>query len=354
MRLCTVCDKKIEGKWCKNCHRFVKSYELPGRIFLNESHDATNDKGCTYHDVQESSPVTYGKGAKASGTYATGSTGTSAGKNIAGKRSGKKVAAAVGAFYAVVAAIGIIGNVMSEVQEGQQEEIQAEFPDYVYDDLFATEQNGIDPELETLLMSAKEKLEAIEQLQPVEVSSEADYEFRYYEPEELKALNIPCSEAHFPMTVSRLDLWLRENWTDLYETEEDVSPYYNYLYLDAEYMWLTFASFRDYYAGDDFAIRANYDTVTEQLHMIGFVSTMENDSMDLCFSVLKELDPNTDLSLEQFRSDVETVLKSYRDKAKEDPEAVEYVTFYQSETLEADCEVKDGMYSVSFYPAYVY
>lgn len=49
MKLCSVCDKKISGSWCKNCHRFVKTYQLPDGIHLNESHNPKNDENCTYH-----------------------------------------------------------------------------------------------------------------------------------------------------------------------------------------------------------------------------------------------------------------------------------------------------------------
>lgn len=49
MKLCSVCDKKISGSWCKNCHRFVKTYQLPDGIYLNESHNPKNDENCTYH-----------------------------------------------------------------------------------------------------------------------------------------------------------------------------------------------------------------------------------------------------------------------------------------------------------------
>ena len=41
MRLCLVCDNMIEGKWCKNCHRFVKSYESNSSIYGQEAEPGT-------------------------------------------------------------------------------------------------------------------------------------------------------------------------------------------------------------------------------------------------------------------------------------------------------------------------
>ncbi|MBQ8798516.1 MAG: hypothetical protein IJZ55_03000 [Lachnospiraceae bacterium] len=353
MKLCVICDKKIEGKWCKNCKRFVKSYELSNGIYLNESHDPLNDSECTYHDFPKQTTTTYEKRSETARSMMSTVTSNRTGKSATGKRTGKKIAAVIGVFYAVVVVIGIIGTVASEKTNEFEEEIQAEFSEYPYDENWVwTEQDVISSELEQLLLSTKEKLEALEQVNPVEVVEEEEYEIRYYEPKELMALGVPCTETHFAKTLSQFDRWLKENWTEQLMVEEDVSPYYNYYYEDSEYVWLTFSSFRDYYSDDEFAVRANYDTATGQLHMVGFVSTLENDSLDLCYLALKEFDSETDLTEEEFRAEVEEVQETFRANAENDPEAVEYVTIYLSEKLEADCEVKDGMYSITFYPAY--
>lgn len=55
LKLCPICDSKIEGTWCKSCHRFVKPIEIKSNIYLNEPHNKYNDKGCEYHNPSQGS-----------------------------------------------------------------------------------------------------------------------------------------------------------------------------------------------------------------------------------------------------------------------------------------------------------
>ncbi|MDD6572984.1 MAG: hypothetical protein PUF12_11435 [Thermoflexaceae bacterium] len=50
MKICPICDNKISGTWCKNCHRFVKPWELKKDIYINETHSSSHDAGCEYHN----------------------------------------------------------------------------------------------------------------------------------------------------------------------------------------------------------------------------------------------------------------------------------------------------------------
>ena len=87
MKLCSICDKKIEGTWCKNCHRFVKTYEISEGIHFNESHDPNNDANCTYHTGGTSQRRT------TAGTTATRQTytqTTTQSRSTTGAETGKK------------------------------------------------------------------------------------------------------------------------------------------------------------------------------------------------------------------------------------------------------------------------
>lgn len=50
MKICPICDNKISGRWCKNCHRFVNPWELKNDIYINETHASSKDAGCEYHN----------------------------------------------------------------------------------------------------------------------------------------------------------------------------------------------------------------------------------------------------------------------------------------------------------------
>ena len=134
MKLCTICDKKIEGTWCKNCRRFVKTYEISGGIYLNERHDPLNDKGCTYHTdprtestkrvVRERTSVNTGPQR----TYTSSTTTSTSGTNrSAAQKKGKKIAIIIVVIYILVNCLGLIGpaivRVVENVSGGYQEEV---------------------------------------------------------------------------------------------------------------------------------------------------------------------------------------------------------------------------------------
>lgn len=351
MRLCSVCDKKIEGSWCKNCHRFVKTYDLPEGIHLNESHDPANDTGCTYHSYGRSSGNGDG-GQTTAGKMGTAQTHrqSTAGAGIdksAGSKTKKAVAAVIICsviFMVLSTVVPLIAREVRTLSDDIREEFQYEFVKESKDDA-PFEDAVIEPDSETegLVPDVQSKLDALNEIEAAKITKEDGYKFRYYEPEDIKRLGFSCSEEHFDRSVAEFEAWLDKNWTTGYEIEEQSSSDYNYYYETADYFWMYFAAFRDYYATDDFAVRAGYDTGTDELHMFGFVSTAEADYTELYFKALQEFDPGTDWTKERF---IETL--------KEALDAKEYTTFYASEVLEIDAEVKEGYFSVVFYPAYTY
>ncbi len=353
MKLCKICDRKIEGSWCKTCRRFVKTYELSDRIHFNESHDPENDKGCTYHTVEPEQTASYtGSTVRSTVTttrpaYTQTGTGTKS-SSSGGKKTGKIVVAIV-IIYLVLAFLGVLIPVIKEMFDSVSEGFKEGFREAYEDELFSEipEQEGSDFGEVSDLTNA-EKLTAMDKLVPfeesVEDSAEVSYVFRYYDPEEIAKLGFACDEEHFDWRVPEFEAWLAENWSASYEADEDISPYYNYFYEDEEYTWLYFSTFRDYYESEDFAVRIGYDTATGQLHLIGFVALLEQEPTSLYYTMLKELEPDTEWSEAEFFEALKEALESEE----------EYVTFYSSDEIEVDVQVREGYYSVTFYPAYKY
>lgn len=335
MKLCSICDKKIEGKWCKNCHRFVKSYKIPERIYLNESHNPKNDAGCTYHTDAGSSERVYRTQQENTQIYrqSTARTGQPA-KPKGGKPLLFVVLVTFGLLFLSMI-IPMIALFISEFSKELKKEFQKE---YAFEESIPEEPESF---VTADSLDIWEKIATLEAVEPFDSSVEEEYSFLYYQPEDIISLGIPCSEAHFNWTLSDAEVWLRDNWSEAYEMTEDVSPYCNYFYEDEEYVCLYFYSCRDYFESDDFAVRVNYDTATKQLHMLGFVSTMEQDYMDLYFKALQDFDPQTEWTKEQLTEEIKKAFVS------EEP-----VLVYLSDVLEIDCQTKDGMFSVKYYPAY--
>lgn len=50
MKICPICEKKIEGRFCTHCFRFVTPWDVSDHTYINKSHDAGRDKDCDYHN----------------------------------------------------------------------------------------------------------------------------------------------------------------------------------------------------------------------------------------------------------------------------------------------------------------
>lgn len=49
MKICPICEKEIEGNFCRYCFRFVTPWKLHDDIYINKSHSHRQDKNCDYH-----------------------------------------------------------------------------------------------------------------------------------------------------------------------------------------------------------------------------------------------------------------------------------------------------------------
>ena len=350
MRLCSICDKKIEGSWCKTCHRFVKSYELSKGIYLNERHNPANDTGCTYHtDSNERSTVQPKPSDTGTSTYPTATTArtysttsSSTGSSVeTQKKSGKKtgkIAAVIAVVYVIISVVRVIAPlVINELSE----EVEKFVEHY-------EESPEIEPEIQPEDISGQVdsyvRNVILQGTAPAEVVQEDGYSIKYYTPEEINKLEYPCDSLHFSMTYTEFEKWLQKNWVSSFETEEDISQYNNYCYEDEDGLWVQFSTYRDYCTTDDFAIRADFDTATGQLHAFGYVSTTDAGNPELSYATLKELDPKTDWTQAQMTEKLNTALE----------EEEGYLEFYRSENVEIVFERNENVFSLVYYPVYRY
>ena len=51
MKLCPICDKQVNGNWCKNCKRFVKPKEYKQSFTINESRSSIKLNSDTIHSM---------------------------------------------------------------------------------------------------------------------------------------------------------------------------------------------------------------------------------------------------------------------------------------------------------------
>ncbi len=283
MKLCSICDKKIEGTWCKNCKRFVKTYDIPDGIYLNESHDPKNDAGCTYHTITREHTGTQKK-----------------------SKAGKIAALIIGAYvlFGVAGVIvpAVIGTVIENVFSDETEDKDS---DYDYD--YETAWN--EPSLSQLML---------QWLEPVKESIVEEggytYEYCYYEPEDIKRLDVACDGGHLDMDRTAFEELLEEEIGGSENWEFEETTYYGCNYkCDCEgYAWTYFETDLSYYVDDALLINIDCDTATGDFHMILFdadAETMETkDYMKFYNRLLQELDPGYTGTAASFAKEVEKSL----------------------------------------------
>ena len=342
MKLCTICDKKIEGNWCKNCHKFVKTYEISDSIYLNERHDPLNDKECTYHTDPRTDSMKHVVRERASvntGTRRTYTSNTSAAPSgndrTAAQKKGKKIAIIIVVIYILVNCLGLIGpaivRMIDDTSERYQEDV---FENEFYEDETELSEEELAEQFDKEIRNTELML-----LEPAYRREDEDYEVRCFNPEDIEEIGYPCDNRHFEMKLEGFESWLLANSTDDYQYTDDISVYSNSYYIYDEYSEANFTCYRYYYSSSDFQIWADYDTATKQLHILRFTTTGDTLDMDLCMALVKEFEPDTDWTKEQFVKDVEEAVA-----------VGDYATLYYSEQVHVAFEPEEEGYTLVFYP----
>jgi len=338
MKLCSICDKKIEGNWCKTCHRFVKTYDLPSNVYLNERHDPMNDKDCTYHTDTTKTVVRERTSTGSQRTYTSSTpTSTSGNDRTAAQKKGKKIAIIIVVVYILVNCLGLIGPAIVRMIDNASERYQEE----VYENEFYEDEIELSEEEAAELFDKELRNTALLELTPEYHAEEEDYEVLYFSPEDIEEIGYSCDNRHFDVNLEEFESWLLANSTDSFQYTDDISKYGNYYYISSDYSQVSFTCYRDYYSSSDFQIGADYDTATKQLHIVRFMTTEDTLDMDLCMALVKEFEPDTDWTKEQFVKDVDEAIV-----------VGDYATLYYSEQVHVAFEPEEEGYTLVYYPVY--
>lgn len=315
MKLCSICDKKIEGTWCKNCKRFVKTYDVSDGIHLNESHNPKNDANCTYHTTTRMSTGSTHRTV----TTQTSGTARSTNSTTAGTRKKSKagkIVAIIICIYVIFGVLGTLGPVIVGVIAENIFETSREDEVEISEDWFYSEADE-DFYGSNMFSASFVMLQALE---PVGEETVEDggytYEYTYYDPEDIKSWSVRCSGDHFDMVTSEFEQLLgkefgaSENW----EFGEETYSEYNYLCKSGEYMWSYFETDVSYYVNDALLINIDCDTATKDIHVIFFgadTEVMEEEGyMEFYNKVLEELDPEYNGTTEELENEVARVTEN--------------------------------------------
>lgn len=313
MRLCSVCDHEIKGKWCKHCHRFVKSYESNSSIYGQED----NGKHVTMA-VQEHAK---------NRTEAMGNRTTDGVK----RKVNKAAVCGIGLSVALTCALPMVSDIIGLFQaSADRAEANREFLEGIE---FSEEERkyyGDRMKRNTAMLS----------ITPAERVLDEDSDVRYYNPEDIKEMGYPCDEKHFELCLTEFEQWLVENRTGDYEMVEDSSVYSNLCSVSGENVRYRFATYRDYRDGSGLAFRVEFDTATEQLHSVYIEVEGASADIGLYCGLLKEIYPKTIWTELEFTKALIEAVES----------GEEYVEFYSSKYAKIAYLKKDGGYSLGYTP----
>ncbi len=313
MRLCSVCDNKIEGKWCKHCHRFVKSYESSSSIYGQEAEQRT-PQAAQSGTIRDS-----GTKAETKGTDTT---------------LKKKKTAVVGISLSVLltSVLPLVTDVFGLLKDASD---RAETNRQQFEEEVMLSEEELKFYGERMIRNS-----LILGIEPAERVIEENSRVFYYNPEDIKEMGYPCDEKHFELQLTEFEQWLTEQWTDVYEYEEDSSIYSNLRSIQGENESYRFATYRDYRDGSEFSVQVDFDTATEQLHSV-YIS-VEGTSADvgLYCGLLKKFDLKCRWPEVEFTKALIEAVES----------GEEYVEFYRSEYVKVAYLKKDGGYSLCYTP----
>lgn len=355
MKICPICEGKIEGKWCKSCFRFVTPWEITNGTHINESHSSTYDKNCDYHnpkikyDKQEyMSPgyenKIYGSGKQTIKSRPQTQNRPQQPNRQIRKKDGAKTVRVIITVYVILMLLAFLFSFVPILLEeiGGFEAIQ----EYV-GEWFESEDEEVEvttkEEYDWYIESEEENHDFLLTIEPI-YTEKTEYGdvYTYYDEADIQGLEYGCDDAHMDINIDDFMDMMSKVFVDY-----DISMG-GYAGQDLNYKVTTetgfeFVHFDTIYNAEceAFSIDISADTATGDIHFYEFVSY--NADEEFCEAVY--------LWFEEYLPDVfasEDDMREYIKKLGEDSgyEVIE------SGDYEISCFVMDEYVSIEVFPLY--
>lgn len=336
MKICPVCDKKITGRWCSDCHRFVTPLEFKSDIHLNESHSRDNDASCEYHNptynyssqsktesgyeneiydnlTNVGGRPNFNSKESSDKKYYTSST-TDSKKSTSYKeekyeksRKFNHIVRRVMIAYFVIIFINIFYTIASRLDISDVFTHEPE-PDIYFD---------FEPVVDiTPLPEITDKLESYEFNQdiigiygePLYIENGSGYTDYFYDYEVIKERGIPCDLLHMNVSIDELKDQLvnivgnqeYDEWEEIYEEDNCVTDYGN------DYISSCFSTC--YYMDiNELSIYASVDTANGLVHSIdvyGYAS--DEQSLKILFDISNSFNPGVFADIDGMKAAIKT------------------------------------------------
>lgn len=368
MKICPICEGKIDGRWCKSCFRFVTPWELPKGTHINERHSQVYDKNCEYHnptikyDKQEYMTPGYENKIYGNGKRTTQVrpqtqqrpqqqyTRTNTQNNQKKNNGGAKTVRVIIAVYVILMILGVLFSLVPIILEevGGFEAIQ----EYVIE-MFEDEEEDVE-------VDDKEEYDWYMDWEKEEESEESDHEFlsaieplytekteygevyTYYDASDIQGLEYSCDDTHMDMNIDDFMDMMSKVFTGYDITIEGyVGEDSNYK-VTSESGW-EYVRFDTIYHAEceEFYIDISVDTATGDIHFYEFGS----------YNATEEFYKAVDLWFEAYLPDAVTTEDSMSAYLKQLGENTGYEVT-ESDEYEISCFVMDEYVSVSVFPTY--
>lgn len=296
MKICPICEQKIEGRFCTHCFRFVTPWNVGDHTYINKSHDAGRDKDCDYHNPKtQYSRQEYMQPGYEKRIYGGGGSGntkkqtqpvrqnrpaqaarqtqkSSSGVNTPGSAKPSRVALIIVIAILVFGVIPVVISFLDDNYHDIWSRDDTNLPAY------STEPAASEPETPSDdSRSIKGYLSAISY-----VDKEESYlgTYYYYNPDDITGLTeYHCDNGHFDLTVDefydRFVQYYGEEPLTIEEVSDEDNNYLldstageDYILLETEYDW-------EY---ETFDVEVYADTASGELHGYSFIADEADDA----------------------------------------------------------------------------
>lgn len=296
MKICPICEQKIEGRFCTHCFRFVTPWNVGDHTYINKSHDAGRDKDCDYHNPKtqysrqeymqpgyekriyggggsantkkQTQPVRQNRPAQASRQTRKRVSGVNTSDSAKPSRVALIIVIAILVFAVIPAVIGFLDDNYHDIWNRDDTNPPA----------YSTEPAASEPETPAEdSRSIKGYLSAISY-----VDKEESYlgTYYYYNPDDITGLTeYHCDNGHFDLTVDefydRFVQYYGEEPLTIEEVSDEDNNYLldstageDYILLETEYDW-------EY---ETFDVEVYADTASGELHGYSFIADEADDA----------------------------------------------------------------------------
>lgn len=312
MKICPICEKRIESRWCRNCFRFVDPWILPDDVYINERHGDHENGHCEYHDPhidydkQEYMKPGYEKriyGGEKKPAVKLHMTGKVKNKQKSSKKTATIFSVVIIAIYIISGTAPALSSFISEVSDLFRDD-SAEFSYEIRETASAMEEEA-----------SLHDYGFLDGMVPVSSEMSGQYISEVYKTEDICAGGVDCSREHMEYYLDEYISILNEiseNNSAISADFEKIPGECNNYVLRTEDGQVEDTYWEDTYNSQtDFGgITLSVDAATLRLHDVYIYSMSESDDfVKAAYDIINSFDDSIFASVDDFKKEIDDIRK---------------------------------------------